>query len=157
MVGLPLLGVFGTLHYGRSLQAPPSIGGEWTLETDSGTNLLCVQGAGRSDGGLLSISQSGRHVALVFICERALSLSGEVRQTALAAVGHGRPPLGIEDTCSTGKISLNATLERSGDREYLAGTLTAIDCPGVRAAAFRAVRQRQTSSSSPSHDLDKAN
>lgn len=156
MVSLPLIGVFGTLPYGRSLEVPASVGGEWAVETDDGTSSLCARAAGKTDGGLLSVSQSGQHVSLTFICEVRLSLSGEVRKSTLIAIGYGTLPPGTDNTCNTGKMSLNATLEHSAGKEYLAGTLTAIGCPGLRTIAFRALRQRQTSSFSPSHSLDKA-
>ena len=55
LVGIPLAGLFALLDWGRTLVAPPAIGGQWTVAGP--TSSSCP---GLPSGAVLSIEQSGR-------------------------------------------------------------------------------------------------
>lgn len=64
LVGGPFLGVIGVLRLGDSLQAPPSIAGDWELDArlDANANTPCSASLGGFQRNFFTISQSGKFV-----------------------------------------------------------------------------------------------
>jgi hypothetical protein len=118
-VGLPLLGLLGILDAGRAIQAPPSIGGEWTLEVDPAAH--CASPPGSILRQLaFNISQSGT---------QALVTLNDGHATTLEATVNGQTI-----TCK----SFVANIAGNQGRRTLEGTMSFDGCAPV---AFRAVRQ----------------
>ncbi|MGD0364075.1 MAG: hypothetical protein ABSC93_24630 [Bryobacteraceae bacterium] len=118
LVGLPVLGLLGILDAGRSLRAPLSITGEWTVELDAGAR--CAAGPASPRQPALSISQSGSQATIALYDGHAAMFEATVEGTALTAG------------------PLSATIAGQPGARTLEGTLNLEGCGPV---AFRAVRQ----------------
>jgi len=117
LVGLPVLGLFGILEVGRSLAAPLSIGGEWTLEFDPAAT--CA-GPARLRQPALNISQSGTSALIALNDGRATTIDAAI------------------DGATVSAKSLNATITGKQGQRLLEGKMEFDGCAPV---AFRAVRQ----------------
>jgi len=122
MVGVPVLGLLGILEAGRSIPAPLSIGGDWTLEFDPAAH--CATGTAGLRQPALSISQSGTQALITLNDGHATTLEATINGAALTATS---PTAGIAATISG----------RLGERT-LEGQMHFDGCAPV---AFRAVRQ----------------
>ena len=117
LVGLPVLGLFGILEVGRSLAAPLSIGGEWTLEFDPAAN---CGGPARLRQPALNISQSGTSALIALNDGRTTTIDASIDGSTVAAK------------------SLTATITGKQGQRVLEGKM---DFDGCAPVAFRAVRQ----------------
>jgi hypothetical protein len=143
LVILPLLALAGILKSGRSLQAPPSIDGLWTLQLDPShiNSLPCGKVMAAAPDKTISISQSGRSLALRFPGS-TISSSGVLDGTIVRAVVTLPSESSSDDNCgAAGKFALVASLDRPIDSKFLTGTISTPDCPTCAVAAFRAERQ----------------
>jgi hypothetical protein len=118
LVGLPVLGLLGILDAGRSLRAPLSITGEWTVELDAGAR--CATGPASPRQPALSISQSGTQASITLNDGHAAMFDANVEGAALTAG------------------PLRATIAGQPGARTLEGTMNLAGCGPV---AFRAVRQ----------------
>jgi len=117
LVGVPVLGLFGILEAGRSLAAPPSVSGDWTVEFDSAAN--CA-GLARLRQPALTISQSGTEARITLNDGRATTLEASINESSLTAK------------------SLTAAITGKAAQRVLEGK---VELDGCGPVAFRAVRQ----------------
>ena len=120
LVGLPVLCLFGIIEIGKGIAAPPSIGGEWTVQFDPSAN--CAGDFARIRQPALSISQSGRGALITLNDGRSTSFPATVAGGTLTAA------------------SLTATILGKPGGRVLEGKF---DFDGCAPVAFRAVRQAQ--------------
>ncbi|HEU4452571.1 MAG TPA: hypothetical protein VFR81_05895 [Longimicrobium sp.] len=96
MVGLPLAGLFGILHAGSRIDAPPSVGGSWRIDAPASASTRTID-----------VSQSGEHVVVEVDGAR---LRGEVRGDSLFAAAPGR-------------CGLRVRIDRAAEPDRLVGTM----------------------------------
>jgi hypothetical protein len=120
MVGLPVLGLLGILEAGRTIRAPLSIGGEWTLEVDPASH--CAGTAGLRQPAL-NISQSGTQALITLNDGHATTREATVHGAAL--------------TTHSPAVIIAATISGKAGARTLEGTMQFDGCTPV---AFRAVR-----------------
>jgi hypothetical protein len=129
IVGIPLAGLFGILHAGNRLEAPPSIGGSWRLDAPS-------------PPGEIVISQSGVHLVVEMDGARML---GEVRGDSLVALA---PPTGRTARACGPDVGreLRARIDRAAEPHRLtglAGVPGGADCPRMEINAVRVPAEKR--------------
>jgi hypothetical protein len=142
LVILPLVGLAGILKSGRTLVAPVSIDGVWSLQENTAqlSSLACSKAFAALPGQAIAISQSGRSFVLNFSSDPGVTTSGTLDGTTLrASVIPPHAPTS-ENSCGR-ELSLQATFGRNADSTWLAGTLSAVNCPTCSAVEFHAQRQ----------------
>jgi hypothetical protein len=139
LVGLPLAAVPYLLHKGKSLQAPPSFGGSWTMDASVPARLECIASpAIRSRPIVLEIVQSGRDIEVSFDGMRG---TGRLDSAGLVA----EMPL-VCDLGQHDRIVLRATIvpratgEMTGNGDVLTGSISRSNCGTCSAISFRSVR-----------------
>lgn len=147
LVVLPLLGLAGILKSGRSMQAPASIDGLWSLQLDSGQldSLPCGKVLAAVPDHAILISQSGDTFVLSFPGAPKITALGALDGTTLRAslndVGASK-----ESGCADGQpFTMLATVDRRADSTILAGTFSPTNCPTCASVGFRAERQAAAS------------
>jgi hypothetical protein len=130
LVGTPLLGLAAILHHGRRLQAPPSIGGAWRVET-----VAAAGGAGDcaalAPGAVVDVSQSGRYVTVT---------AGRAASTVVAPARLDAGALrGTVSGASACPVLAGATLEATVDRSTTPHRMSA-RLDGGASVAFLATR-----------------
>ena len=140
LVGLPILGLFGVLKSGRSLAAPISLDGTWTVQADTNSlaTLPCGKSLAASDLGM-TISQSGGSFTLSLGNGTKSTTPGTLVGTSLKA--SVVPPLSDGAACRGRELSLLATVDPKSNPRSLSGTISVNDCDACKPVAFRALRQ----------------
>jgi len=118
LVGVPVLCLFGILEMGKGIAAPPSIGGEWTVQFDPAAN--CGGALARLRQPALSISQSGRGALITLNDGRSTTFPATLTGATLTAA------------------SLTATLAGKPGERVLEGQF---DFDGCAPVGFHAIRQ----------------
>ena len=134
----------GVLKTGRSLTAPASINGTWTLETDLSrlAQLACQNPQSPLRKASLVISQSGKYLVVSLPDVSGITGSGSLEKTSLqgtvtSAAGEWR-----EAGCANPPVlSLVARADEGAKPASLAGTLSAEHCSSCAPLEFRAVRE----------------
>ena len=147
LVVLPLLGLAGILKSGRSLQAPASIDGLWSLKVDTPhlDSQRCGKVLAATPDTAILISQSGNSVVLSFQGGAKITASGILEGTTLRA--------SLTDSGSSHEVNCEdgqqyimlATIDRQAESRLLAGTLSLANCPTCAPVAFHAERQAAAS------------
>jgi hypothetical protein len=117
MVGAPVLGLFGILEAGRSVAAPPSIGGEWTLQFDALPQCAAVPAS-------LNISQSGPDAVITLNDGRTIqavvtgaTLSGKSLRAAITGKLGARTLAGVLDLNGCGSVAFHAVRRTAARRD----------------------------------------
>lgn len=135
LVGGPLAGLFGILHAGNRLEAPPSIGGAWRLESSP------PFAAGPEEGEtMIEISQSGEHVELRI---GGALFDGTVRGDSIVAATEARAERRGEavDPCGPPRgITMRARLDRAAEPDRLTAVFSLPASTGCTPSTVRAVR-----------------
>lgn len=142
LVILPLVGLAGILKSGRSLTAPVSIDGVWSLQVDSAQldALPCGRILAAIPDKTIAISQSGRSFVLTFPGGPRVNASGTLDGTTLRA--SFTPPESPSGNCTGPReLSLLATVDRRADSSFLVGTVSVPNCPTCASIGFHAERQ----------------
>ncbi len=131
LVILPLVGLAGVLRSGRTLQAPATIDGAWTVSLDSPQNnsTVCANVVAALAEKPLSISQSGTGFVLSVPGNPPLEGSGTLAGKTLRA--------SFERTggfCGGHAATLIGSLNQQAGT--LTGTLAVADCPSCAPVAF---------------------
>ena len=133
LVGAPAALLLAILNAGRGLQAPPSVGGGWGLES---------AGAPAGTGPVrLDVTQSGEHVEVRI--DSAVSLRGRLRGdsiVALADASRAGDGAGCAPARATG---FRARVDGGAGAARMTGTLAYADprrCPSIRVTAARLPR-----------------
>jgi hypothetical protein len=145
LVILPLVGLAGILRAGRSVTAPISIDGLWTIRVDSAqiNSLPCGKLLGAVPEKTIAITQSGRSFVLSFPGGPKVEGSGTLDGTNLNASVKW-PMESADSSCTSGsQLAVLAQLDRKTDATSLTGTLSAPTCPSCAPVEFRAERQVQ--------------
>ncbi|MFZ0321696.1 MAG: hypothetical protein WAL56_21410 [Candidatus Sulfotelmatobacter sp.] len=153
LVILPLIGLAGILKAGRSVTAPISIEGLWTLKVDSPQldSLPCGKVLGAVPEKTIAIAQSGKTFVLTFPSGPKVIASGMIEGMSLNA-SLVWPIESSDSNCTGGsQLAVLAQLDRKTDAASLTGILTAPGCPSCSAVEFRAERQPQASTSKGGH------
>lgn len=136
MVGVPLVGVGAALRAGRTLEAPPAVGGAWTPTT--APDLAACPALARL-GGLreVSIAQSGAAMTLVLRGKQgAARLAGGLDQAT--------PPVAERSLRAAGEgLSLTASITGARPSDSMRVSLEGADCAGT--TAFLALRAQAPS------------
>lgn len=143
MVVLPLAGLPGILKSGRTLTAPVSIDGAWTLQVDPTQldSLPCGKILAAIPDKAMVISQSGRTFVLNFPSAPKIAASGTLEGTTLRA-SLTLPESSSEKNCSgVHRFSLVATVDRRADASSIVGGLSAPGCATCTRVMFHAVAQ----------------
>jgi hypothetical protein len=142
LVILPLVGLAGVLKAGRTVTAPLSIDGLWTLRVDTAQvdSLPCARVLAAVPDKTMAITQSGRTFVLTFPSGIKLTGSGDLGGTTLRA--SLMSPKESPDGCLGGsQMSLLASVDRRVEPNLLTGTLSAANCQSCAPVGFRAERQ----------------
>ena len=143
LVILPLVGLAGILRAGRSVTAPVSIDGLWTMRVDSAQldSLPCGKMLAAAPEKTIAIAQSGRSFVLIFPSGPKVTASGTLDGTSLSAWLKW-PAESADNSCVAGsQLAVLAQLDRKTGGTLLNGTLTSADCPSCAPVEFRAERQ----------------
>jgi len=142
LVILPLVGLAGILKAGRSVTAPVSIDGLWTLRLDSAQidSLPCGKALATAPDKTIAIAQSGRNFVLTVPGGPKLTASGSLDGTTLRGSLMSLAESG--DSCLEGRqLSLLATVDRTADPNLLNGSLSVPNCQSCASVEFHAERQ----------------
>jgi hypothetical protein len=138
LVGTPLLGLLSIIEAGEKIVPPRSVGGDWELAGDSGSELAgsCLAAAFTRQPSKLVVSQSGPHLELMFLGRPKLAVTATLTGADLA----GSFALPDGTNCS---LSARVIPEPTGDRMTV--TLTQASCPRCAATRFDAIRPSTSS------------
>jgi hypothetical protein len=145
LVILPLVGLAGILRAGRSVTAPVSIDGLWTMRVDSAQidSLPCGKMLATAPEKTIAITQSGRSFVLSFPSGPKVEASGNLDGTSLNASVKW-PTESADTSCASGgQLAVMAQLDRKTGATLLTGSLSAPNCPSCVPVEFRAERQPQ--------------
>ena len=126
MVGIPVLGLLGILEAGRSITAPLSIGGDWTVEFDPAPH--CANGPSVLRQPAFSISQSGTGALITLNDGHATTLEATIDGATLTA----------KTPSATIAATVVASIAGKLDQRTMEGKVSLSGCAPV---AFHAVRQ----------------
>ena len=143
LVVLPLVGLGGILKAGRTMTAPVSIDGLWTMRADSAQvdSLPCGKVLAEVSNKTIAIAQSGRSFVLSFPSGPKLTASGTLDGGNVRA-SLNWPAESYDDSCVGGReLSLLASVDRKVDSNVLTGTLSVPNCQSCGAVGFHAERQ----------------
>lgn len=142
LVGLPVLGLFGILKAGHNLAAPVSVGGDWSFEiaAEGVAESPCLRSVFASREGLVSISQSGKRLALVLDDKFKTTASGVIEGDAIRLSAPSLPG-GPADCGGNFSLLLTATADRDAEPKVMTGLISFNECPACSPVEFRAIRQ----------------
>ena len=144
LVALPITGLVGILRSGRSLKAPPSVDGVWSVQATGTTGTLssCMSALGLDQDARVTISQSGKNFA---INTGKTAGTGLIEGTALQASLRPAGPLSAAPNCGgDGSVMLTATVDAKASPRTFSGALSVADCPSCESVEFHAVKQAST-------------
>ena len=142
LVILPLIGLVGILRAGRTVTAPVSIDGLWSLRVDSAQidSLPCGKALAAIPDKTMAIMQSGKTFVVTIPGGPNLTAAGTLEGTTLRAALV--PARESRESCAVGsELSLLATVDRRVDSNVLTGTLSAPNCQSCASVGFQAERQ----------------
>ena len=138
LVGIPAAGVAGILRAGAGLEAPASVGGQWTLDVvPPAADPRC-----ELTSGALVISQSGVHLDAALRPSGA-RLRGEMRGDTIELVSPVRADVtdGRGGCDAAAGVRLEAVADGADRPAALRGTLRFAGCAACAPLAFTATRQ----------------
>ena len=143
LVILPLVGLAGILKSGRTLTAPVSIDGLWTLQIDPAqlNALPCGKVLAAMPEKGIAISQSGKSFVLSLPGAPKVSASGTLDGTTLRATLTSTESSSETSCTGAHQLSLLATVERRADASFLQGALSVPNCLTCSSVAFHAEHQ----------------
>ena len=144
LVALPITGLVGILRSGRSLKAPTSVDGVWSVQATAPnvTPSSCMSALGLNPDTRLTISQSGKNFA---ISAGKTAGSGLIEGTSLQADLRPAGPLPVAPNCGgDGSVTLAATVDAKASPRVLSGALSVAGCPSCESVEFHAVKQAST-------------
>ena len=140
LVALPITGLVGILRSGRSLKAPTSVDGAWSVQAAAANRTIsCVSALGLDRDTPVTISQSGRFFE---INAGNAGGTGVIEGTTLqASLGGARTLPAGADCGGDGFVMLTATVDAKASPQVLSGTLSVAGCPSCESVEFHAVKQ----------------
>jgi len=144
LVGLPIVGLAAALKSGRTLTAPISVDGVWTLQTDPVqlAALPCAKSLTSVQDTTLAISQSGKNFTLSVANWPKSIGSGRIEGTKLTASLIPPDLWTTQAGCGSGReLSIVATVDGKATSRSLQGTFSVNDCPSCATVRFHGFRQ----------------
>jgi hypothetical protein len=144
LVILPILGFMEVLKKGRGMSAPPSVDGTWKVEANAIklATLLCGKSTPAIQESFVTISQSGKNLALELNSEPAASGVGVIEGSIIKASLLPLPKGPNQTACVSGRLlTLNATVDARVGLRLLAGELSLDACSSCMTIDFHAARQ----------------
>jgi hypothetical protein len=119
MIGISILGILGILQLGKSLEAPASVGGVWSVQWPdlAQATAACPSIAFGAESPELTISQSGRELLITFQDSNRTAFSGRLQGLTIDAGAKQDPDLHFE-----------ATIDRQAEPDRLQGRLASSQC-----------------------------
>lgn len=145
LVALPVMVLTGVLRSGRTLTAPVSVGGLWTIQAnpDKVFTLPCGKSLAAADANF-TILQSGKTFSLNFANSTMSSISGVVEGSGIKASILPAPEWAEATGCHERRsLTLTATVDSDINAQFLSGTLLFNDCSACVPVQFHAVREEQ--------------
>jgi hypothetical protein len=144
LVALPITGLMGILSSGRSLKAPISVDGVWSIQAAPTKGALspCIGAVGLGRDMPLTISQSGEN--FVINSDKAAGdglVAGLTLQASLKPVGSVS---GAANCGDDGSVLLIATVDAKASPGAFSGALSVPSCPSCESVEFHAVKQTST-------------
>jgi hypothetical protein len=138
----PLAALIGVLKVGRTLTAPLSIDGVWTVDVNPSTPPAdpCDQAASVLFDSPLVVSQSGKHLEITFKGASQGAVPAELDGTDL------RASLRPSGCASAQVVKLVASVDPKSQPRALTGSLAVSNCASCAPLEFRAVRQTKSPS-----------
>lgn len=137
LVAPPFLGLVGIIEVGRGIAAPRAIGGDWQLDDAS------RQAAATPCHGLvfdkqatLKVSQSGLRAEVAFADQAKTVMHVQIADQHITGSGRAHGAAGCDRP-----LSLDARVEKSGEKAEIVGTLERRGCSGCPVAHLRAGRK----------------
>lgn len=115
MVTLPALGVLGIIQIGKSLEAPISVGGTWSIEHQQMNG--CQEIWNWSENPEIEIKQSGPILEIILNDSSRSHLKGILDRSNLYATSDDQP-----------QLRLHVEFDRGVDHSSLNGSLTIEGC-----------------------------
>lgn len=141
LVGFPVLGVLGVLHYGNNLLTVMCIQGPRTAQASQPPgNSSCQEQFLQAERHGFSISQSGPEFSVSFKGEPKAVLYGQIQDTRVDATA--RRSSWAKDENSSKLVGLRATIDRQTNPARLWGVFSFNNCPDMK---FVAIQQSETS------------
>jgi len=139
LVTPPFLGLVGIVELGKGLAAPRSIGGDWQLDDASQKEAAApCHGLVFDKQATLKVSQSGLRAEVLFADKAKTKMNVNIDDQHITGSGraHGA---GCDEP-----LTLDARLEKSGDKAEIVGTLERRGCSSCPVAHFRAGKKPAT-------------
>jgi hypothetical protein len=143
LVVLPVGGLLAILKHGRTLRAPVSVSGAWTLHAAAtpSASLVCARSLVDADTGVV-ISQSGQDITLTWSDAERTTTSGVINGTTLTATVPRSKAGANEGGCAGSRLlSLAATLDAPEKPRSFSGTLATTECPDCAPVAITGSKQ----------------
>jgi|GEM_PF-2074707 len=125
LVGLPVLGIVGLLQVGQTLSAPISLAGTWNAQLNPESESTAADPGLLPQPMVLTITQSGPDVVLVFDDNQRTTLVGKIEGATIdaTALGHdGTTATYAADFGSTPR-SFRASIDCRAEPRRLVGVL----------------------------------
>jgi len=139
LVGLPLLGIVGVLHFGERLKPPAFVGGTWSIQVSREAADLgsCGDLTTRLAGATLTVSQSGSSLTLTLGNEPKIVLTGEINDLSVVAESLHQSADEAPVADDSDAVQLQAQV---GPRGRLQGVIKLAHCAALRGLPFTASR-----------------
>jgi hypothetical protein len=135
LVGFPVLLMLGTLHLGKSLTAPLSVGGLWSLTMEPGAHLSgCDELLPKGSELTAELSQSGTTVAVTLNNGQRTVVNSTLASSRLTGAS---APLRLTG-CQSKALAMEADVVSASGGRALAGRFALAGCPSCGSIPFRA-------------------
>jgi hypothetical protein len=125
LVGLPVLGILGLLQVGHTLSAPISAAGTWNAQLNPDSESTAADPGLHPQRMILTITQSGSHVVLVFDDDQRTTLVGRIQGATIDAAALRHDGMSADYAADFGNIprSFRASIDCQAEPHRLVGVL----------------------------------
>ena len=132
LVALPVMGLLGILKIGKTLTAPLSVDGSWTVQAKEGSlsSATCADPVNDS----LVVEQSGRTLEITLDGMKSVgSIDGNTLHASFSS--------SVPSTSCSRLLSFSGTVDPNNNPRTISGVLSVADCPSCSSVTFKATRQ----------------
>ena len=125
LVGLPVLGILGLLQVGQTLSAPISLAGTWNAQLNPDSESTAAKSGLLPQPMVLTITQSGPDVILVFDDNQQTTLVGKIQGATIdaTALRHERTTATYAADFRNTPSSFRASIDWQAEPRRLVGVL----------------------------------
>jgi hypothetical protein len=125
LVGLPVLGILGLLQVGQTLSAPISLAGTWNAQLNPDSKSTAADPGLLPQPMVLTITQSGPDVILVFDDNQRTTLVGKIQGATIDATALGHDGTTADSAADFGNAprSFRASIDWQAEPRRLVGML----------------------------------